>query len=978
MPHSAFELIQTFDLSEFKASGLLFRHKKTGMEVFHIKNDDSENLFAFAFRTIPSDATGVAHILEHSVLCGSKQFPLKDAFISASQGSLNTFMNALTFPDRTVYPAASIVEADYFNLMAVYADAVFFPLLKPEVFLQEGHRLVPGENGQGEIQGVVYSEMQGAYSSPEGILDEKAFRSLFDPGHPYSYDSGGDPQVIPRLSYQDFLAFHSRHYQPSNCRLFLYGDIDSQKQLDFLESRFLSSFSATEPVPPLPLQAAFREPRRLEVPYPCEAEGGKTSILINWLCADASDPVESLSLEILGEILIGHDGSPLGRALRESGLGEDIAPQTGLSTEIRQAIFSAGLRGIEKKDAGAVEELIFSCLKALRDEGIGQDLLDSAIKAVEFSNREIRRGGGPYSIRLMRRCMRGWIHGKSPDSSLRYLPAMEEVKRRLADKPRYFEELLDRALISNPHRSTVMAVPDPELGARQKKRLEEEIAARLASMSTPERKQLDDSLVALAAFHATPDSAEDLEKMPWLRAQDLPTKVESIERQELESCGVPLLAHPLFTNGISYLEFTLDIEALPSELLPWLPLYARFLTTAGIPGTPYHQMNARMAAVCGGFSCILETASAVNSDTRSQSSRYAVLRLKALDTSFGPALDCVWDLLSKADCSDHGRIRDVFNELRNDVQAALAPSGHAFAQTRGQSSFSASSALEEVWRGISQHDFLQGLGKEIDIGLIAARFEEIGQFLRSSCPRRASLSCDDSAMTDSLAKFGEFCARFPALKQAQKNASAPNVPRAHSIPKALDEGFSIQSEVGYAALNLPSVRLGHPLYASLSVLSTLISSTYLWEEIRMKRGAYGAWAACDPMEGVFSFVSYRDPSALESLGLFKKCLEKFACEPCEAKAVEKALVGTVASDLRPLTPEEKGLIDLRRGIFGISDELRQKKRDELLKVSPKSLREAAQFLLDGWAGKVQTIVAGTVEIDSAVQNLSGLKRRDLA
>jgi presequence protease len=972
MPHSAFDLIADVDLTEYRSAGRLYRHRATGLEVFHVVNDDPENLFAFSFRTIPTDSSGVAHILEHSVLCGSERYPLKDAFIAASQGSLNTYMNALTFPDRTVYPAATILEADYFNLMGVYADAVFFPRLDPEVFMQEGHRLVPLEGGGAEIQGVVYSEMQGNYSSPEGILDDKAFRSLFDDGHPYSFDSGGDPAFIPSLSYQDFLDFHKRHYHPANCKVFLYGNIPIDKQLAFLHDGFLSRFGPSEPVSPVPLQKAFAQPKRLEVPFPGDSDNGKTSILASWICGDSADPVAALSMEILAEILLGHDGSPLGRALRESGLGEDLAPQNGLSTETRQTVFSVGLRGIEKDDADKVQTLIFEVLKRLSSEGIPADDLDAALKAVEFSNREIKRGGGPFSLRLMRRCLRGWTHGASPEACLRYLPAMEAVRKDLAADGRFFEKLIERALLGNPHRSTVVAFPDPGLGERRAAQQGEALRKRLGALSAAERSALDASLAALADFHARKDGPDALASIPYVRRADLPRRIDTIERRETELSGSRVISHPIFTNGICYLELAFDIGGLEPRLIPWMPLFARFITTAGIPGVPYHEMNARLASKMGGFSCILEASSPAGLAAGGRPGIYVLFRLKALDGSFGDSLELALELISRADSSDALRLRDVYAELKNDVQAALVPSGHAFAQSRGTSSFSRALSIEESWRGVDQFDFLKGLEGDADTARMAAAIEDIKRALLEGSGRLASLTCDDSSHAAALSRLADFLGRLPALPRI-----APP-PSTFPLALARGEAFSLQTEVGYASVVLRSAAIDSLIYASLAVLSTLLSSGYLWEEIRMKKGAYGAWASQDPLEGVFGFLTYRDPSPAASLDVFRGGLESIAKDGVSPEQAEKAVVGTVANDIRPLTPEEKGLIDLRRGLYGLNDGLRQRKRDALLAVSPESLAKAAVFLLDGWDSRIQTIFAGQKDVDQAVREHKNLTCRALS
>ena len=414
----AYEILSESELPEYRCNGTLFRHLKTGCELYHLASEDEENVFAFTFRTRPRDGTGVAHIVEHSVLCGSERFPVKDSFLVMARRSLATFMNAFTYPDKTVYPAASAVEADYFNLMDVYGDAVFFPRLTEDTFLQEAHRLEIDAEGRLDIKGVVYNEMRGDYSSSESLATTASYTSLFSPGHPYSFDSGGDPEEIPDLDYEGFKAFWASHYQPSNCRIFLYGNIDVGKQLDFLDSHFLSRFGQLAVDSDIPIQAPLVEPRRLEVPYPlAEGADSATSVIVNWLTVPVTDGAEALAMELLSQLLIGHDGAPLAKALRDSGLGEDLSPQCGLDTSFRQIIFSAGLRGTKRGDEAAIESLIVNSVQKAAADGFSAEALDAAMHGIAFANREIRRGMGAYGLRLFNRAARGWLHGAGPETA---------------------------------------------------------------------------------------------------------------------------------------------------------------------------------------------------------------------------------------------------------------------------------------------------------------------------------------------------------------------------------------------------------------------------------------------------------------------------------------------------------------------------------------------------------------------------------
>ena len=436
---SAFDVVARHELPEYRSHATLLRHRATGCEVLHLAAADPENLFAFCFATPPRDDTGVSHITEHSVLSGSRRYPLKEPFSVLMKGSMHTFLNALTYPDRTVYPAASCNRADFFNLLEVYADAVFHPLLRKETFMQEGWRLEPVEPGSTDLQlsGVVYNEMKGAYSSPESLVGEWAFRSLF-PDTPYRHDSGGDPRFLPTLTWESLREFQARYYHPSNCRVFLYGDIPLPDILGLLQERYFSGFSAQRIEASIPLQPRWKSPLRLEKTFPVKAGtplDKRSSITLSWLLPGAEDPVSLVAHEILSEVLIGSAGSPLRKKLVDSGLGEDLSPVSGLETDLKEIVFVAGLRGSEPEREKQVEQLILSTLTDLARTGLDQQLVQSMINRVEFRHREIRGNGSPYALRLMGRAFRGWVHGQDPLSSLQFAPAMEGLKSRLSGTP---------------------------------------------------------------------------------------------------------------------------------------------------------------------------------------------------------------------------------------------------------------------------------------------------------------------------------------------------------------------------------------------------------------------------------------------------------------------------------------------------------------------------------------------------------------
>lgn len=966
---ASFETLSDRDLPEFRGRGIRVRHRATGLEAYHLRTEDEENVFAFCFGTLPGDSTGVAHILEHSVLCGSERYPLKDSFLLLAKGSLSTFLNAFTFPDKTVYPAASALEADYFNLMAVYADAAFFPLVSRLTFMQEGHRLELGPSGAPEFKGVVYNEMKGSYSSADGIASDWAFRSLL-PGGPYAHDSGGDPAVIPSLRYEDFLEFHRRNYAPSNCKLFLYGNIDTGKQLAFVEERILSRHAAAAPLPPpAPLVPRFPAPIRLDKPYPA-ADGATTIVLVNWLAGDALEGDEALALELLAEALLGHDGSPLALALKESGLGEDLASQCGLESELRELVFTAGLRGCPADRAGELESLALSALERLAREGIPGEAVEAALRFFEFSNREIKRGSYPYGLRLMRRSLRAWLHGGGPEDSLLFEQPFARIKARIEGGERYLERLIAERLVGNPHRSLLVVHPDPALSDRERAREESAAASALAAMGPGGRERVAAEAAGLKAAQDMPDAPEALASMPCVGPADIPRRVETIPREGGTLAGLPYLRRDIATNGIAYLDLAFEADGargFPTEAFPWLPLLCRAIGGTGLDGRKWHETSSDLARLTGAFSCSVQSSAALDGRTRS----FVFARAKYLAPLAGEALPLVLGALARSDFTDRARLRDLAVEIRNDFVSSLVPSGSSFAALRSQSRFTDAYRVSEMCSGIYQAYFISALLEEPDApDRIAAALEALRGILLS----RASLSVNLTAQGSALAESESLLASLlPSLPAGPRAASPGAFSHAESLPPADREAFTAPSGVGFAAESLRASRIGTAACAHEQLLAHELSTSFLWEEIRMKGGAYGAGLSVDGMEGCASFSTYRDPAPLASMALFGKSLEAAASAAMSEEGLAKAKVGLASRDLRPLAPEEKGFVDFRRSLYSIDDEVRQARRDRMLAASPSDLRIAAERLLGAYAARKAALIADP----SALAGAEGFRRREL-
>ncbi len=963
-------------VDEYRCRARSFRHAATGCEVLHLASADTENLFAFSFATPALDDTGAAHILEHSVLAGSRRFPLREPFTVLLRGSVSTFLNAFTFPDRTVYPAASCTPRDFFNLLDVYGDAVFFPLLRDETFRQEGWRIETDSDRAG-FAGVVLNEMKGAYATPEALASEWTLRALF-PDTPLGRDSGGDPQAIPTLTPEGLRAYHRRWYHPSNCRIFLYGDVPVEEELAFLQERFLSSFSAEAIDARLPGPAPWTAPARIERTFPLPADAPterRSTVAMSWLGPSVTDREELLALEVLSDALVGTPGSPLWKAITDSGLGEDVAPVTGLETEACRAVFSVGLRGTDPGRAEAFERLVLDTLAGLAQRGIGKEIVGATLNRVEFRNREIRGNGSPYALRLMRRVLRAWTYGADPVASLEFAPVMASLKRRLAADDRFFERLVSDRLLGNLHRATLVVRPDTGQEARVAADEASRIAAIQRRMSTADRARLAAEQAAFAAFQSRAETAEELALIPVIGRAALRREPEAIPVSEGRLAGgAPLLRHDLFTNGIVYVDLCFRADGLTDRQSLLAPLLARAICGCGLPGVGYARTALDLFRLTGGFTAALDAGATVGRP--GGVSGHLCLRTRALRPMLSEALALVAGLAGEADFRDRDRLRDLVLELRNDLKAALLPAGTQFAALRAGSRVSAAMAAEERWHGISQLEFLHGLVDGLDGRLesLAAELEA----LRAVLIDRGNVLFN---LTDTADGFGEAerCLETmhaalpgPGARAATADAGSAGGTGAAALSWLRAESLAMATPVGYASRVVPGFPWADRRSAHAPVLGHLLSTGALWEKIRREGGAYGALAYSRAVEGLFVLGSYRDPKIARTLGAFRAALEDLAATGPGDDEVERAVVGTVGRDDRPLDPGEKGFLSLQRRLHGITEPDRLARRRLVLDCTGRDLAAAARGLLDTWDRGSTAVLAGRSAIDEAGRDLPEL------
>jgi len=957
------------DIDEYKGVGIRLRHEITGLDLYHLYNDDKENLFSFVFKTPSDDNTGVAHILEHCVLAGSKKYPIKDPFLSMMNGSMNTFMNAMTYPDKTVFPAASTVRKDYFNLMSVYADAVFFPLLREEIFMQEGVRFEPLEDGSAAPGGVVFNEMKGAYSNHDSITAEYSYRHLF-PETAYRFDSGGEPGAIPSLSYEDFLDYHRRYYHPSNCRVFLYGDIDTETQLEFLGNEVLSAFDGkTETAEDIILQQSWSSPRSARETSPLASDDGDESetdatITLNWKCGSTEESVDILKFEILAEALLGNMGAPLYKAVVESGIGEDLSPVSGLDTDLREIVFSVGVRGSDVEKESQFEELIMRMSLQLVDKGIPEDVLGGALHKVEFRNKEIK-GGAPFGLRLMGRSLKGWLHGGEPSKTMGFAQSMKSLRAELSSNPRCFEDMIERWFVNNNHRLTLSVEPDIGHNARMEEGVTKSIGAARADYSPAQFEEEKNKLDAFREFQDRQDTEEALSVIPTLDLDDLPHEIRTIATEETVLDGVPLYLHDLFTNGIVYIDFAIDIRDISDEQGMLLPFLSRMICSSGLPGMSYDQVALQLALKTGGLYTFLE--SSRTAGDRDERKDYLFFRLKTLEQDLDESFQLASDLFLKSEISDPERVKDLLFEMRNDFKSSIIPAGHSYCAVKAGAEFDRVLEREDEWRGSRQLLYLNELTADADqqIPDICSSLEELRAKLFVKNRMTMNITCGGDYFKPVKAKLSDFIVVLP-----DGGAVPGQETDIVKIPSFHMGSLSVPSSVCFSAITIPSAFLGTDLHSWESLLAHLMKTNELWEEVRMKNGAYGVYASVNGTEGMMTVSTYRDPEPGKNLSAFASALQSAAAGRYTASDLMKAIITVVGRDTKPMSPAEESLIGFRRELYRITDDIRQSKREAMLSCSTDKLVAAASALIERLPEAV-SVVMGPEDVLDGIAAVHG-------
>jgi presequence protease len=952
-----FELLREEEIPELNTTARLYRHGQTGAELLSLINPDDENkVFGITFRTPPEDATGLPHIMEHSVLGGSRKYPLKEPFVELVKGSMKTFLNAMTFADMTAYPVASQNLQDFYNLVDVYLDAVFHPLITRQHLEQEGwHYELEDVDAPLIYKGVVFNEMKGAYSSPDSLLARYSWRTLF-PDTLYRHDSGGDPREIPNLTYEQFKRFHETYYHPSNARIFFYGDDDPEERLRLLDG-YLRDFTAVPVDSAVPLQEALPAPRQERYTYAVDAGSDfsrKAMVTVNWLLTENTDPEQTMALEILSYALVSTPASPLRKALIDSGLGEEVVGG-GLSTMARQMLFSVGLKGIRVEDAGRVEQLILETLARLADEGFEADMVEAAVNSIEFSLRENNTGAYPRGLVIMIRALTTWLYERDPLAPLAFEAPLAAVKEKLAENPRYLQELIRDCFLDNGHRATMLLEPDPQQRQREEAAEKERLAQVRASLSEANLQAIVDNSRELRLRQETPDPPETLALIPRLTLDDLEREVRTIPTEFVREDDGRILYHDLFTNNIVYLDLGFDLHLLPAELLPFVPLFGRSLLGIGTESEDYVKLSQRIGRKTGGIAPVTFHSAVQQQE---EAAAWLFLRGKATMAQAGDLLAILRDVLQTVRLDNRDRFRQMLLESKAGMEARLVPMGHSIVDTRLRARFDEAGWLAEQMGGVSYLFFLRDLvtAVEEDWPSVYEKLESIRRILLNRSAILANVILDRENWAEFKPQVEAFLAGFATAEPQPARWSRSRPPER--------EGLTLAAQVNYVGKGANLYELGYRLDGSISVITNYLRTTWLWERIRVQGGAYGALCSFDKQTGVFNFVSYRDPNLLGTLDNYDRTPSFLRRLELSQDELTKSIIGAISA-LEPYQlPDAKGYTALLRCLIGETDERRQEYRDQVLSTSAADFK-AFSDVLDRLGDQGDVVVLGSPDAITA-------------
>lgn len=935
---SAYEVLKEEGLEDIQAKGYLLCHKKSGARVMILENEDENKVFNITFRTPPEDSTGVAHILEHSVLCGSKHFPLKDPFVELVKGSLNTFLNAMTFPDKTMYPVASCNDRDFQNLMHVYLDAVFFPNIyeKEEIFRQEGWNYqLESEDGELAYNGVVYNEMKGVFSSPDELLERETMNVLF-PDSPYGVESGGDPQFIPDLTYEQFLDFHRKYYHPSNSYIYLYGNMDVEEKLEFIDREYLSHFDAKEIHSEIPLQKPFTDYKYVELKYPVlenESLEENTYLSYNAVIGISLDTKLNVAFEVLDYALLSAPGAPLKQALLDAGIGKDI--YGSYDAGIYQPCFNIVAKNTDADAMDRFKGIIETTMQKLYTEGIDKKSLEAGINFMEFRFREADYSSYPKGLMYGMDVFGSWLYDENqPFNQLKLLDIFEELKQEIGSS--YFEELMKKYLMDNTHVAYITLSPEKGLTAKRDRETAEKLQKYKESLSTEELQEMVRRTKALEEYQEAEESPEDLECIPMLSREDIRKETGEFYNTEKYVGDTLILHHDVKTNGIAYLNIYFDLKNIPMDMMPYMGILKSVLGYVDTKNYTYSQLFNEINANTGGIQCGTEFYQ--KSSAEEDYTALFGIRAKALNGKTAFVFQMIREILFTSSLDDDKRLYEIIARLKSRLQSGIPSSGHSSAVQRAMSYSSVTAWIQELSGGIAFYQFLEELEKNYD-----SRKEEMKEQLKKLVGMlfrqgniTVSFTGDEETCEKTMAEIASLKEMLPKSEENMGQAAA-------SVCETVNEGFMTAGQVQYVAQVGNFKKEGLNYTGALQILKLILSYDYLWTNIRVKGGAYGCMSGFK-RNGESYFVSYRDPNLKNTFEVYKGIPAYLQSFQADEREMTKYIIGTVSGLDVPKTPSMKGKASTAAYFMGISRDELQKERDQILHAQAEDIQALAPLV----------------------------------
>lgn len=932
-----YEILDEHRVEDVQSDGFILRHKKSGARIAILSNNDDNKVFYIGFRTPPEDETGVPHIIEHTTLCGSKKFPVKDPFIELAKGSLNTFLNAMTYPDKTVYPIASCNDQDFKNLMDVYLDAVFNPNITKyeEIFKQEGwHYELTGKDDELKINGVVYNEMKGAYSSPDEVLSSQIYRSLF-PDNTYSKDSGGNPEYIPKLTYEAYLDFYHKYYHPSNSYIYLYGDMDVVERLEWLDKEYLSLYDYKKVNSEINKQPAFDEIKNVEAQYSItmdDSQENKTYLSYNRVVGDSLDEMLYQAFDVLDYALVSSPGAPVKQALIDAGIGDDV--YGSYDAGILQPVFSFVAKNANASQADEFESIIENTLKEVVKTGINKEALLAGINSSEFKFREADFGQFPKGLLFGLNCLDSWLFDDmKPFIHLECLGTF--AKLRKAVDTDYFEKLIQEYLLDNTHGSSVTVKPKRGLGNEREEALAKELSDYKASLSDEEIKKLIEDTEHLKKYQEEPSSDEDLRKLPMLTRADMKKNAMPFSNIEDELSDVKVVRHDIESNGIDYISFLFDAGDFAQSELGYLGFFTNALGLVSTEKYSYTDLANATNIYTGGIS----TGTASHPDIKDRNNFVFKLevKLKVLEKNLDKALELMEQMLLSSDFTDTKRLSELVAQIKARLQANLSSSGHLVAAMRSMSSFSRYALYQDELNGIAFYRSICHIEKELSESpkSVSDKLAAIAKKLFARNRMLISFTGNNEAYGNAKPSLEKVIAGF------DKMSAIGNQAEVHF--NTAKEAFIDASQIQYVAKTGDFICEGYEYTGALRLLRIILSYDYLWINVRVKGGAYGCMNTF-LRSGESYFVSYRDPNLSDTLDVYDKIPEYIKSFSPDERDMTKYIIGTFSALDTPMNPEAKGSRSLSAYLEGITYEQIQKERNEILNAQPEDIRRLADLV----------------------------------